>query len=106
MESPNIPGRFRPLRQSPNNLQQRSGGPRGKGLGSELVTWLDNELISRGVRAWFGNVTEDREVEPLREFYIRHGFKIRPGTRGCRHSSGRTWVRHTESPTFHFYTRP
>lgn len=53
---------------------------RGRGIGAELIAYLEEELRVRGVRVWFGVATSDLELERLRKFYSAHGFvALEPG---------------------------
>ncbi len=77
---------------------------RGRGVGSALVSAMEDRLRERGVRIWFGNATRDLETARLREFYTRHGFTVLPDSQPLPDLLGRSWVLPTaEQPAFHFY---
>lgn len=65
---------------------------RGQGVGSRLLKYLQRELISRGVKVWFGHITDDLEVERLRSFYKSHGFKLTDNGQPLPPLLGRSWV--------------
>ncbi|MBO9523516.1 MAG: GNAT family N-acetyltransferase [Nocardioidaceae bacterium] len=77
---------------------------RGAGLGTALVNDLQGELVSNGVRVWFGNVTEDLEVDKLRGFYARLGFTVLGDGQPLPPLLGKQWVPpFAEMPAFFFY---
>lgn len=78
----------------------------GLGLGSSLIRFLEAELVARGVRAWFGNVTVNLDGDRLRRFYTAHGFTVLPDSQPLPPLLGQDWVTHTEKPQFYFYKRP
>ncbi|MFO6453399.1 MULTISPECIES: GNAT family N-acetyltransferase [unclassified Aeromicrobium] len=80
---------------------------RNQGLGSKLLRYLEAELASRGVRAWFGNVTANLEVDRLRNFYKSHGFNVLPDFEPLPPLLGRNWTMpNSAKPQFFFYKRP
>ncbi|GAA2679836.1 MULTISPECIES: GNAT family N-acetyltransferase [Actinosynnema] len=53
---------------------------RDRGIGAELIAYLEERLRARGVRVWFGVATPDLELERLMKFYSAHGFvTLEPG---------------------------
>ena len=77
---------------------------RGNGVGSQLVDWMQGQLIKRGVRVWFGNVTTGLQVDALRRFYARHGFKLTGAGQLLPPLLGVQWVPpNAEPPAFFFY---
>lgn len=79
----------------------------GHGYGSSLIAYLDAKLASRGVRAWFGNVTTNLDVDRLRGFYRSHGFTVVPDFQPLPPLLGRNWVMPNAAvPQFYFYRRP
>jgi GNAT superfamily N-acetyltransferase len=77
---------------------------RGRGIGSELVRAMEDQLRERGVRVWFGNATKDLETERLRNFYGQHGFKVLPDGEPLPDLLGKQWqMPLTEEPAFFFY---
>jgi hypothetical protein len=69
------------------------------------VTYLEDQLRERGVRAWFGNVTPDLDVLRLRKFYTRHGFAVLPDGEPLPPLLGKArWsMPSVEQPAFFFY---
>jgi len=103
---PTAAGRYLPVLDKHNELDLLAVRPdhRGEGLGSRLLTWMENHLQSNGVRVWFGNVTPSLAVPELRRFYARHGFTTTNPTDGLPPLLGRIWVMpNAESPAFYFY---
>ena len=77
---------------------------RGNGLGTLLVNDLQDKLVEKGVRVWFGNVTEDLNVDQLRVFYTRLGFKVLDDRQPLPPLLGKQWVApFAEMPVFFFY---
>jgi GNAT superfamily N-acetyltransferase len=78
---------------------------RGKGVGGELVQYLEARLRDRGVRVWFGNATADLEVDRLREFYMGHGFTVLADGQPLPPLLGKDrWsMPMAEQPAFYFY---
>lgn len=80
---------------------------RGRGIGSRLIAFLENELAHREVRAWFGNVTANLDAGRLRTFYRSHGFNVLPDFEPLPPLLGRNWMMPgASSPQFYFYKRP
>ena len=80
---------------------------RGRGLGSTLIRFLEDELARRKVRAWFGNVTVNLDAGRLRAFYQSHGFTVLPDFTPLPPLLGRNWMLPGgASPQFYFYKRP
>ncbi|WP_371829496.1 GNAT family N-acetyltransferase [Rhodococcoides yunnanense] len=44
---------------------------RNDGLASALLSEVEARLTQRGVRVWFGRVTDELDAERLRKFYSR-----------------------------------
>lgn len=78
---------------------------RTQGMGSALIRFLQPVLVARGVRAWFGHAPDYLDVERLRRFYTRNGFKVLPLGQPLPPLLGKTWeVPGVQpSPGFHFY---
>lgn len=77
---------------------------RNRGIGSELLKYLERELYSRGCRVWFGHVTRDLETDRLRTFYTSHGFNVTDDGQPLPPLLGRNWVTpDTEPAAFSFY---
>jgi ribosomal protein S18 acetylase RimI-like enzyme len=49
---------------------------RGAGLGAMLLTEMEARLAEKGVRVWFGCVTEDLDTVKLRPYYEQRGFTV------------------------------
>jgi GNAT superfamily N-acetyltransferase len=49
---------------------------RGRGIATALIEYMESRLRERGVRVWFGNVTDDLDVGGLTEFYRTRGFTV------------------------------
>lgn len=80
---------------------------RGRGIGSQLIAYLERRLSSLGVRAWFGCVTEDLDVDRLRVFYARHGFTVLGRGQKLPPLLGVDWSMSTvDEPAFYFYKVP
>lgn len=83
---------------------------RGQGVGSALLAAVQDRLLDRGVRVWFGNVTSGLDAERLRVFYERHGFQVGPEGEPLPPLLGRTWTMPGTAPAaFYFWkklTRP
>ncbi|MFG2019534.1 GNAT family N-acetyltransferase [Actinomadura geliboluensis] len=76
------------------------------GIGTKLIEQLDRRLRKRGVRVWFGCVTEDLEIDQLRKFYSRHGFTVLENGQPLPPLLGRNWIMpDAEPPAFYFYKR-
>lgn len=77
---------------------------RGRGVGGQLLDYLEEELRQRGVRVWFGNVTDDLQVSLLRRFYSSHGFTVLEPGQPLPALLGKRWrLESAEVPVFHFY---
>jgi GNAT superfamily N-acetyltransferase len=80
---------------------------RGKGLGAAMLSYLEPLLFERGVRAWFGCVTDGDEATFLRSFYSRLGFNVLPDRRPLPPFAGQDWSTPTaHPPVFSFWKRP
>ncbi|MFG1777669.1 GNAT family N-acetyltransferase [Micromonospora sp. NPDC049048] len=49
---------------------------RDRGIGSQLLAYVEGRLRADGVRVLFGNVTDGLDAEALRRFYGRHGYRV------------------------------
>ncbi|MEJ3741842.1 GNAT family N-acetyltransferase [Actinomycetes bacterium KLBMP 9797] len=80
---------------------------RSRGIGSALLTTARELLAARGVRVWFGNATEDLNVERLRHFYTTHGFTVLHPGQSLPPLLGRQWTMPNvhPKPAFYFYGR-
>jgi GNAT superfamily N-acetyltransferase len=79
---------------------------RNQGIGSQMLAYLETRLASRGVRVWFGNVTDNLEAERLRTFYGSHGFTVLDHGQPLPPFLGRKWVSPaTVPPAFFFYKK-
>ncbi|MEB3020385.1 GNAT family N-acetyltransferase [[Mycobacterium] crassicus] len=79
---------------------------REQGIGSQMLAFLETTLASRGVRVWFGNVTDDLEADRLRPFYRRHGFTVLDDGQPLPPLLGRRWVSPaTAQPAYFFYKK-
>lgn len=77
---------------------------RGNGLGTRMVNDMEAELVRRGVRVWFGNVTEGSDITRLRTYYSRLGFKVLADGQPLPPLLGKQWVPpFAEPPVFFFY---
>jgi GNAT superfamily N-acetyltransferase len=77
---------------------------RGSGLGTMLVNDMQDKLVQRGVRIWFGNATKDSDVDRLRGFYLGLGFKVLGNGQPLPPLLGKQWVpAFAETPAFFFY---
>jgi len=77
---------------------------RGRGIGGQLIGYLEAELRERGVRAWFGNATKDLDLAALRAFYTRHGFTVLEDGQPLPPLLGKNWTSASTEPTgFYFY---
>lgn len=65
---------------------------RSKGVGSELIRLLERDLRSRGVRFWFGNMTDDSDLRALIRFYERNGFTVLAKGEPIPSFMGLTWT--------------
>ena len=78
---------------------------RNRGIGSQLMSYLEQQLQSRGVRIWFGHVTSDLDNR-LRSFYTTHGFNVTDAGQPLPPLLGRNWMLPTIEPAlFSFYKR-
>jgi len=84
-----------------------AGGDAADALfGSQLLNYLEDQLRQRGVRVWFGNATPDLDVDRLRMFYERHGFRVLPDGAPLPPLLGKEWVMPgTAQPTFYLWKR-
>lgn len=79
---------------------------RGHGIGQQMIEFLEPLLISRGVRSWFGNATPDLDVDALRRFYARAGFRVLAKGQALPPLGGQDWsIPFTEEPAFYFWKR-
>lgn len=78
---------------------------RGKGIGSELMSAVEERLRERGVKWWFGNVTSGLDADRLRRFYSRHGFDVGPPGQPLPPLLGREWVMPGTPPAAFFFWR-
>lgn len=77
---------------------------RGNGLGTRLVNDMEAALVRRGVRVWFGNVTEGTDIAQLRKFYSGLGFTVLADGQPLPPLLGVQWVPpFAEPPVFFFY---
>ena len=78
---------------------------RGSGIGSALIKRAEKNLRARGIRFWFGNVTEDLDADQLRTFYRTHNFTICDDGDPLPQALGwNRWILpSTEPPLFYFY---
>ncbi|WP_175008135.1 GNAT family N-acetyltransferase [Cellulosimicrobium sp. TH-20] len=88
------------------DLMAVSPAARRRGVGTDLVRYLERSLRHRGTKVWFGNATADLEVTGLREFYGRHGFTVLQHGEPLPPFFGREWTPPgAEQPAFFFYKR-
>jgi GNAT superfamily N-acetyltransferase len=79
---------------------------RNRGIGSQMLAWLETRPASQGVRVWFGNVSDNLEADRLRPFYASHGFTVLDHGQPLPPFLGRTWVPPaTVPPAFFFYKK-
>lgn len=79
-------------------------GYRGRGIGGQMIEFMEGRLRERGVRVWFGNATEDLDVDRLRAFYTRHGFVVLDEGQPLPPLLGQTWTPPNTAPTaMYFY---
>jgi GNAT superfamily N-acetyltransferase len=79
---------------------------RNRGIGSEVLNYLERELQSCGRRIWFGHVTSDLNTDRLRTFYTSHGFKVTEYGHLLPPLLGRNWVMPETMPAaFSFYKK-
>lgn len=79
---------------------------RSSGLGSALITEAESILTERGTKFWFGCVTDDLEVNRLRDYYQRLGFTVLPDGARLPPFKGIEWVPpHSSDAAFWFYKR-
>lgn len=78
---------------------------RGRGVGSALLSAVEDRLRERGVRWWFGNVTHQLDAERLRRFYERHGSEVGPVGEPLPPLLGRTWVMPGTAPAVFYFWR-
>lgn len=77
---------------------------RGRGIGGQLLAYLEDRLRERGVRVWFGNATKDLETRSLRSFYTGHGFTVLEEGQPLPALLGRQWHPGDDPRVaFHFY---
>lgn len=75
-----------------------------QGLGTMLVEDMEQKFIERGVRVWFGNVTDDSNIDRLRKFYCERGFTALGDGQPLPPLLGREWVPpFAEHPVHFFY---
>lgn len=65
---------------------------RSKGVGTELIRFLERDLRDRGVRFWFGNMTDDSDMRALVRFYERNGFTVLAKGESIPSFMGLTWT--------------
>ncbi|MEV6258395.1 GNAT family N-acetyltransferase [Nocardia sp. NPDC051911] len=93
-------------RHSELDLIKVAPDARGQGIGSQMLAYLEKQLRSRGVRVWFGNVTQDLDIERLRGFYTSHQFTVLDPGQPLPPFFGRRWVPpNTMPPAFFFYKK-
>ncbi|MCZ2850004.1 GNAT family N-acetyltransferase [Modestobacter sp. VKM Ac-2978] len=79
---------------------------RGRGIGAQLIDDMAQRLRARGVRAWFGNVTPNLDVEGLSRFYARNGFRVGALDAPIPPLLGKDWTMPaTEAAAFYFWRR-
>lgn len=77
---------------------------RGRGVGSKMLSYLETQLSSQGVRVWFGNVSQNLEADRLRRFYDSHGFTVLEDGQPLPQFFGCSWFPPaTEMPAYFFY---
>jgi GNAT superfamily N-acetyltransferase len=75
-----------------------------QGLGEQMIRYLEPLLIARGVRAWFGNTTPDLDLDALRRFYGRMGFRVLANGQALPPLGGQEWTMpFTGEPAFYFW---
>ena len=109
MPGQTLPGSddFGPVMDSHSELDLLAVAPdaQGQGVGSALLSAVEARLRERGVRCWFGNVTEDSDAERLRRFYERQGFNVGLPGQPLPPLLGRTWVLPRTPPAAFFFWR-
>jgi GNAT superfamily N-acetyltransferase len=76
---------------------------RGQGIGSQMLTYMERQLRTRGVRVWFGNATVNLDVDGLRVFYTSHGFTVLQSGEPLPPFFGRKWVPPNAAPPAYFF---
>lgn len=77
---------------------------RGKGVGRQMIEFLEPLLTARGVRTWFGNATADLDIDALRRFYTGVGFQVLEKGQALPPFGGQDWTMpFTEEPAFYFW---
>lgn len=79
---------------------------RGQGLGTLLIKDMQERLVERGVRVWFGNVSVSSDADRLRGFYSTLGFKVLGNGQPLPPLLGKEWIPpFAELPAYFFYRR-
>jgi len=77
---------------------------RASGVGSRLVSFLEEHLVAAGVELLFGNATRDLDLERLRQFYERQGFTVGALGAPLPLLLGKSWtIPNAAQPGFYFY---
>jgi GNAT superfamily N-acetyltransferase len=78
---------------------------RGEGLGSQLLTWMEDRLRCKGVRVWLGSATTALASVELRRFFDRNGFATTNPGEALPPLLGRIWAPplSAEQPDFYIY---
>lgn len=93
-------------RHSELDIMAVSPAARDQGIGTQILTLVEHELLRRGVRFWFGNITSESNVPALVQFYERNGFAVLPAGEGLPPFMGLPWrMPHVAAPEHYFWKR-